>query len=96
MNKKPQSRTAEFKFKVAVEALSEQITLVEIGSKYQLHPKQVRRWRDQLLLEGKELFIHKATRNKTDADPDKSELLHLVNQLSLELEFLKKKLKREA
>jgi hypothetical protein len=57
-----------------------------------MHPKQIQRWRDQLLMEGENIFIHKTTQRQSD--PDKEKLLHIVDQLTLELDFLKKKLRR--
>ena len=94
MNKKPNQRTSSFKFKIAIEALKHDKSIVQLAQEHQLHSKQVTRWRDKLLTEGEELFIHKTTRKFENKDPDKEELLHLVDQLAAELDFLKKKLKR--
>jgi transposase-like protein len=92
MSKPPQKRTEEFKFKIAVAALRNDQAITDLAVEHSLHPKQIRRWRDQLLIQGKELFIHKSTQKSSKAEPDKEELLHIIEQLSLELEFLKKKL----
>ncbi len=92
MAKPPQKRSAEFKLKLALEALKGDQTITQIASEHGMHPKQIRRWRDQLLIEGEEIFLHKTTQKC--ADPDKEKLLHIIDQLSLELEFLKKKLRR--
>jgi transposase-like protein len=92
MSKVPKKRTSEFKLKLALEALKGEKTIVQIASEHGIHPKQIQRWRDQLLEEGQDLFIHKTIQKK--ADPDKEKLLHIIAQLTLELEFLKKKLKR--
>lgn len=92
MTKTRQNRSPKFKLDVAIEALKDEKDITEIGSKYGLHPKQVRRWRDQLLAEGEELFVHKATKKKRDEDPDKKELRRIIDQLSSELDYLKKKL----
>jgi transposase len=92
MPKTPQRRTPEFKLKIAIEALKGNHTLVQLASEYNLHPKQIRRWKDQLLQEGKDIFNHKTTQKSNKPDSDKKELLHMIEQLSLELDFLKKKL----
>jgi transposase-like protein len=94
MAKQPQQRTPEFKLKIALEALKNDQALTQLASEYGLHPKQIRRWRDKLLIEASDIFIHKSTQKSSD--PDKKELLHIIDQLSLELEFLKKKLGRNA
>lgn len=92
MSKLPRKRTPEFKLKIAIESLRGDQAITKLASEYELHPRQITRWRDQLLEEGKEVFIHKTTQRNSRSDPDKKELLHIIDQLSLELEFLKKKL----
>lgn len=92
MSKKNQTRKPEFKLKLALEAIKGDRTLIQIASEYGVHPKQLGRWRDQLIAEGEEIFIHKSTQKKDD--PDKAKLLHIIDQLTLELDFLKKKLMR--
>jgi transposase len=92
MAKAPQKRTPELKLKLALEALKGEKTLIQIASDYGIHPRQITRWRDQLLEEAQKVFIHKATQKS--ADPDKEQLLRVIDQLSSELEFIKKKLKR--
>ena len=47
--KKRRTYTAEFKSKVAIEALREQDTLPEIAKKHQVHPSQVTEWKKSLL-----------------------------------------------
>lgn len=92
MSKAPQKKSSEFKLKLALEALKGERAITEIATEHGLHPKQIRRWRDRLLAEGEGIFTHKNILKC--ADPDKEKLLHIIDQLSLELEFLKKKLKR--
>ncbi len=92
MSKAPRKTTPEFKFKLAVEALKGERAITQIASDHGIHPKQIRRWRDQLIAEGESLFIHKATQKSVD--PDKEKLLHVIDQLNLELEYIKKKLRR--
>lgn len=94
MSKAPRKTTSEFKFKLAIEALKGERAITHIASEHGIHPKQIMRWRDQLLAEGEDIFIHKATQNK--ADPDKEKLIHVIDQLNLELDFIKKKLKRNS
>jgi transposase len=94
MSKPPRKTTPEFKFKLAVEALKGERTIIQMASEHGIHPKQVMRWRDQLLAEGEEIFVHKGTQKKED--PDREKLIHVIDQLNLELDFIKKKLKRNS
>lgn len=91
MDHKHQIRSPNFKAKVAIEALKGELTLIEIATKYNVHPKQVGRWRDQLIEQSDELFIHKGTA-KASKDPEKDDLLKKIGELSIEIDFLKKKL----
>lgn len=92
MSKRPQNRPPGFKFELALEALKGTKTIAQLASENGMHPKQIQRWRDQLLAEGEDIFIHKSHQKRSD--PDKEKLLHLIEQLNLELDFLKKKLRR--
>jgi len=47
--KKRRKFTAEFKSKVALEALREQQPIHELARRYQLHPTQVTDWKKALL-----------------------------------------------
>lgn len=65
MERKLKKRDAELKFKVALEALKAELSISQIASKYDIHPKQVTDWRDQLLNEGEMVFIPKTSLRKT-------------------------------
>ena len=45
---KRQQHSAQFKAKVALEALTGQSTVNELASKYGVHPSQITRWKPQL------------------------------------------------
>lgn len=92
MSKVPKKRSSEFKLNLVLECLKGDKTIAQIATEHQIHPKQIRRWRDKFIEEGQQVFTHKATQRK--ADPDKEKLLHVISQLSMELEFLRKKLQR--
>lgn len=92
MSKQPKFRSPEDKLNIAIEAIRGDKTIVQLGSEHGIHPKQIQRWRDQLFDEGHKIFINKNTLKSED--PGKEALLHVINQLTRELEFLKKKLTR--
>ena len=47
MSKKRRKFTREFKARVALDALREQLTLAELANKYNLHPNQISAWKKQ-------------------------------------------------
>lgn len=94
MVKPPKIRSAEFKLKIVLETFKNEKTIVQLASEHQLHPKQIQRWRNQLLEEAENIFLHKMSQKKID--PDKTKLINTIDQLTRELDFLKKKLKMKA
>jgi transposase len=84
--------SAEFKAKVAIEALREQQTLSELAAKYELHPNQITEWKKQLLGGAGSVFEGgKASAAPPPDDPEKDELYKTVGQLKMENDWLKKK-----
>ena len=81
----------EFKVKVAIEAAKEIKTLNELASEYNLHSSQISQWKKDLLEQLKEGFSSK----KKKSDPTKkiNELYRQIGVLTVERDWLKKKLK---
>ncbi len=84
------SKSPAFKKKVALEALREESTLEEISQKFGIHPIQVSQWK-KTLIEGAEAIFEKKT-DRHRHETEKEALERKVGQLSIELDFLKKKL----
>jgi transposase len=93
MIKKLRKRDASLKIQVAIEAVKGELTISQIASKYDIHPKQVTDWRDQLLCEGELIFIPKTSLRRTKTDLEKEDLIQKIGQLTLEIDYLKKKVK---
>ena len=89
MNKKP--RSAAFKKKIALEALREDKTIEEIAREYDLHRVQVCKWKRELL-EGAESIFEGASKRKAKPDDEKATLERKIGQLTIEIDWLKKKL----
>ena len=89
MNGNP--RTAAFKKKVAIEALKGDRTVNEIGKEYGVHPVQVSQWK-KALIDGAETLFNGRKRKKTEKEADKADLERKVGQLTIEIDWLKKKL----
>jgi len=56
MEKGYRRRTAEFKAKVAFEALKGDLPLAALASKFEVYPTQVAKWKRQALESGAEIF----------------------------------------
>ena len=83
--------SAEFKAKVAREALREQKTLSELASEYEVHPNQITLWKKQALESLAGAFQRGgATKAKRDAKLQ-DRLYKQIGQLKVELDWLKKK-----
>jgi transposase-like protein len=91
MPKSRRRHSAEFKFKVALEAAKGLKTINEIASEFSLHPTQVSQWK-QLLLEGGEaLFRQSDGYSEREYEALQAELYEQIGRLKMELEWLKKK-----
>ena len=83
--------TAEYKFKVALEAAKGTKTLSELAQEYQLHPNQISMWKSQLLKSGGEVFGADGGRQQREQAALETELYEQIGRLKMELEWLKKK-----
>ncbi|MEO1857433.1 MAG: transposase [Rubritalea sp.] len=83
--------SAEFKSKVAIEALREQLPIHEIAKKYQIHPSQVTDWKKALVGGAGEVF--ESSKAKTDQRQlqkrKEDRLFRQIGQLQTEVDFLK-------
>jgi len=83
--------SAEFKSKVALEAIKEQMSLNEIASKYEVYPNQVSTWKRELLEGIGDIFVDK---RRKESKPDEGlvpQLYQQIGQLKVEVDWLKKK-----
>lgn len=94
MKMKNKVHTPEAKMGIAIEAIKGELTLAEISTKHGIHPRQVTKWRDQLLKEGVELFSSKHSNRKNKEDLERDGLEKKVGQLTMEIDYLKKKLEK--
>lgn len=94
MGIKRKQHSAEYKFKVALEAAKEQKTLSQLGSEYELHPTQISEWKRQLLSEGVRAFAAGEKKGSKEQSKQEDELYERIGRLNVEVEWLKKKVAR--
>lgn len=82
--------SAEFKAKVALEALKGLKTLAELSSEYSVHANQISTWKQQLQQASPEAFARVRSKEKQDQQLI-DRLYQQIGQLQVELEWLKKK-----
>jgi transposase-like protein len=85
--------SAEFKAKVALEAVKNQYTLSELGVKFELNPVVISKWKSEFL-ENMSSVFEKGTKKEEDTDPDIEQLYSQIGRLKVENEFLKKSCKK--
>jgi transposase len=85
--------SAEFKAKVALEAIKEESTLQELSQKYEVHPVQISQWKQHLLKGSQEIFErpNKKKDEQKILEKQNDQQLRKIGQLTIEMEFLKKK-----
>lgn len=91
--KKSRTRySTEFKAKVALAALKEEKTLNELAQQFQLHSNQISQWKKQLLDNAEAVFLNNAAKSQRKHDQLEAQLYQQIGQLTVELDWLKKKL----
>ncbi len=87
--------TADFKSRVALEALRGDKTIQEISSaKHKVHPNQVSTWKRQAMDGLGEVFSNGADQARRDVEAEVHELHAKIGQLTVERDFLARGLKR--
>ena len=93
MRRKRRNHAPGFKAKVALAAVADEGTLAELAERFDVHPNQVKQWKEQLATQAPDVFgAGEETRKLTEADT-----VHLhakIGQLTLENDFLAKALGR--
>ena len=72
-----------------MEALKERHSLADLGQKYDLHPQQITKWKQDFLSRADAVFEGSAKSKKTEAEEREVQLLKTIGQLKVENDFLK-------
>jgi transposase len=82
---------ADFKAKVAIEALREDRTLAELASEYEIHSSQITNWKKELQDRASEIFGANVSKEIKTAKTLEADLYRKIGQLNVEIDWLKKK-----
>ena len=86
--------SAQFKAKVALEAMRGELTMADLANKYEVHPNMIAGWKRRLAEEAAGVF-DRGQRDQEQASETQIKELHAkIGQLTIEADFLKKGLSR--
>jgi len=90
VSKKRKQYSAQFKAKVALEALRGEKTIAEIAAQYEIHPTMIHNWKRQLLEGASDIFeqSNQAVEANSEAAAQIAELYRQIGQLKVERDFL--------
>jgi len=87
MTRRPRrNHSPAFKAKVALAALKGDRTMSELATQFDLHPNQIKQWKDQLLAGVSDVFDDKPRSKEPEIDV--TSLHAKIGQLTLENDFL--------
>lgn len=92
--KKRRTFTSEEKAKIVLEMLREERTVAEISSDYEVHSTVLHRWKTEAMDNLPSLFTRGASETekmRKQYEKEKEQLTQHIGQLSIELNWLKKK-----
>jgi putative transposase len=91
MTDRRKSFTAEFKTRVALEAIKGHRTVSEIASDHGVHPHQITQWKKHAIEGLPDILSDRRQRRTEDQEELVSQLYQQIGQLKVELDWLKKK-----
>ena len=85
--------TAEFKARVAIEAIKEIKTISELAQIYQVHPNLITHWKKEFLSNAGKVFDtgRDGSAEVKKLKKENEDLVHQIGQLSVDINWLKKK-----
>ena len=83
---------ADFKAKVATEAVKGQRTVAELAGQHQVHPNQITQWKKQLLEAAEQVFSVRQAADLQQQEELTAELYQQIGRMKVELDWLRKKL----
>lgn len=88
MGRRPRrNHSPAFKAKAAVAAIKGEKTLIELAQAFDVHPNQIKQWRDQLL-DGATGVFGEAAKTEPESNIDVKTLHAKIGELTLKNDFL--------
>ena len=91
MKTQRKTHSAEFKGRLAVEAIRGFKTINELAAEYGVHPNQISMWKAQLLQAVPGVFSGRTDQREKEAEELRDQLYQQIGKLQVELDWLKKK-----
>lgn len=86
--------SAEFKAKVALEAIKNQKTLAQLSQQFEVNPITISKWKSEFLENMSSIFGSGESSAKQESTVDLDKLYAQIGQLKVENDFLKKSAKK--
>ena len=93
MRRPRRNHSSEFKAKVALDAITGDLTMAELIKKYDVHANQITDWKKQLLSGASDVF-GKGAQKAEDGEKTVQELHAKIGQLTMENDFLERGLNK--
>lgn len=87
---KRKNHSADFKSKVALEAIREEMTVAELAKKYGVHPTQISTWKRAAISNMASTFSKRGDDSARTSEAEIDKLHSKIGQLVVERDFLKR------
>jgi transposase len=94
MTKNRRKHSPSFKARVALEALKCDETIAELAHRFEVHPSQIRKWKNCLVESAAGIFGGEQSQKKKDDASLIAQLYQQIGQLKVERDFLENALGR--
>lgn len=94
MRKTRRKFTSVFKAQIAIEAVRERESLADMAKKYEVHPNQISKWKQEFLEKSAQVFDLSGSEDSDEKQVDSDKLYAKIGELQLEVDFLKKSLQK--
>ena len=88
MTKNRRKHSPSFKARVALEALKGDETIAELANRFEVHPSQIRKWKQSLAEDAAGIFGDDQAQKKKDDANLVARLYQQIGQLKVERDFL--------